>query len=334
MDDNISSLVPLLPFMHNPQLTFISNHNYGNAGMQNPFMTGPMQIAQLNSIQQGLVQTQKLLLEQRKVTLAIAQEAQRLLGNADQKAEAIQIENKNYDVKKESIVNNAIDASYEIIQEEKEKPKMTEKEDETYEKILQSIKRQADNNRELPYILRGTVNESDERVIASPIIFTVRNELWRERVRFALKESCYDAKTDSFYREPNQINWDAVFVLLYTDKRDPEEILLICPFEVKQYLYPDDVFKSIVDNFFLTDLEKLLIIIKKKFDIALNHYFFILEPIIDDKSPYVLSKKDDKSMKADIIKIKPVFSFKVKEQRITFDTAYRSVMHKKLSFRE
>jgi hypothetical protein len=294
-------------------------------------MTGSIQQSQLLALQEGLINTQRMLIEQRELNIVIAKEARRLIENAKGGNDnPIQIEDKNKNSR--SIQpDEVIDAQYEIIEETKENTIVESKELETRNDILESVARQAKDDRELPLNRRATISVSENETVSAPIIFTVRNELWRSRSQYMIKEACYDGKTNSLIRINNQVNPDCAIIYLYTDKKEPEEILLIVSVTLNQYLYSDERFDSIVENNVSIDnMEHLIIFTNKKFNLNIDHYYLILEPVVNSESPYVLSKNQDKSMKADIIRITPVLSF-VKSQRITFDTYYRSVIYRKLN---
>jgi hypothetical protein len=281
-----------------------------------------IQFEQTMALQMVMMQTQKLLLEQKRIATAIAQEEHKLL-QSDVKPNVNEIEYK------------PIEASYEIVHETEEDKKMTINTDtdksSNNEMIIESIKRQIANDKEVPYIMQGRLTVSEDEVVVSPVVFTVRNDLWRERVRYALKESYYNEEANTLIREEKQTNNDSVFVILYNAKCEAVEMLMIGKIPINQYCRTDkDVnnFSSIYNQVF-GDLKHLALVIKNNFNIPLDHYFAVIEPELTKKSPYVIAKYDDKSMMADVMKIKPLLSLDIKEQRITFDTYYRGIFRER-----
>jgi hypothetical protein len=348
MDPGFKSLMPLLATA--PEITLIQNYNYGNGMPSGNNMQ--MTHVQLAAIQEGVLNAQNMLLEQRRINQAIAQEASRLLIEArkellqskdnliDSKNKiTAQIENKSESGEKIK-TNDAIDVSYEIIKKDEEEKKMEKKEESDVTSngngkiIIESIESQMKSDKQPPHLMMGRVVESEGRTISTPIVFTIRNGIWRSRVRYAIKQYCYEEESGKFYREPSQINGEGVFVVFFNGKKEADEILLICPIDMPAYCSEDSEFNSFVENFnelYLPDFERLFLVIKKNFNIALNHYYLVFEPLLGKAPPYVISKKNDLSMKADVMSIRPIFSYCVKDQRITFSSYNRAVKRKKIN---
>jgi hypothetical protein len=316
-------------------LTFISNNYYlGQNPMQqnNPMMNNNLQMIEM---QRAMLQTQMLLFEQRRLLQGVitseGNKRQQLHSN-----ENLQIEHS------ETIIQNnkndkIIDVNYKIIEddkttkeEEKEAMGNTIEEEEKYKDIQKSLTEQINSNKTVPYLVNGKLQGSTEgSIIYSPIVFTVRNTIWRDRVRFAVQNINTNHK-DKFRKEyDNQENLPSVIVVLHNANKIPVEILAITQIDLEIYSDNISIFKSFVSKEDSSEplLNNLVNVITNSFGIKnLSQYFQIFEPCIESSDiPPVIMAKDDTGMLSDVMRIKPVLSFGKKEQLITFGTYSRAI---------
>jgi hypothetical protein len=326
-DDKLNNenlvIIPMPMFDNNDfnrgrDLTFITHNHYG---MGNNMMQQNSQQMQMIAMQQALFTTQALLIEQRK---SFMKEARQLLETQNNLNPVGAIEDKNNEVK-------AIAAEYEIVNDEQQKNdekiivkenKMDRVDEQEKREIFKSIDKQMSSNNEPPYFLQGSVSGTQEgMIITAPIIFTLRNNIWRDRVRYVMKEYYYDSQTHELKREKNQENNSMVVILFYNAKKEPIELLVIHEISLEDYLDKDNCITYILANNNSVIIRKLLTLIKDTFDLSTLHRCHIIaEPIINnDNAPFLLNNSDNGFL-ADMIKIKPVLSFGKKEQCISVYT--------------
>jgi hypothetical protein len=337
--DNLGENIFIVPVSVPPQydnfgmrsrdLTIITHHHhYGNNMMPNS--AGIMPLLQAAQMQEALMATQTLLLEQRNFTKALVRETQRLLDSKENDVSSAVIEDMR---DKKSLISNhqnVEDALYEILEDKRqlneEKSNLKEKEmsskgiDEEMKKNLiaieKSIEKQLHFDNEPPFTLYGKVPGMLENgIICAPVIFTIRNDIWRDRVRYIIQNHYYNNNTGRLEFEKNQENNNMAVVVLYNSKKEPIELLVIYQISLETYLF------KMHEQF--SDIKRMIDVIVdrtiKIFNlIHLDKYFIIFEPRITNKTPLVINKTGE--MLGDLIKIKPVLSFSRKEQRFSLKT--------------
>jgi hypothetical protein len=289
--------------------------------------------------QQEAVQTmmmgQRLMLER----MELQNEAirQRLALTQKGKEEPVQqLEDKNNPQPHKT--PSSIDVPYEIIDEEKENkapPEShggnTQEEDmvdgKQFKQISNSLEKQIDSMNAIPTVLELTASGSKEGVnIFAPVIFTIRNQIWRDRTRYIMKEYFSDKKQKIVIPKQNQENPPCAIVVLHNKEKKPVDIVVIMQMELEHYLADDESFSNHYEsikynsgNSFIAS--RLVNLIARDFSIDFNDYHLIFEPIIDsDKTPSILNYKGCDDMAADVIRVKPVLSFVRDIQAITVGT--------------
>jgi hypothetical protein len=332
-------LVPLELRGGRGDLTIIQHHyNFNN----NPFINnGPnmgnsqMMMLEMN---RAMIETQRLLLEQRKIDL-FESTTKAALGQAH--GDSPGIEYKGGKEEDNIITHNkndkAIEGTYEIVDENKqpnnqgeEKVKMENhiEEETKLDEINKSISRQIKSDSEPPYFVEGKiVGITEGSIVFAPVVFTVLNEIWRDRVRYIMRECYYDNTLKSIKRLKNQSNESAVIVILYNSKIEPVEMLSISQLGIKEYMCNRVEFNELKNtDLTILSLNRLVNTVIKSFGIKLTNYFHLYEPCIKEDTPYVLIQKDNNAFKADAVRLKPVLSFDKKEQLVSFDTYCRSII--------
>jgi hypothetical protein len=310
----------------------IIHHNYFGNGQNNPYQdTTAMQMLEM---QNAMLQTRMLLEEQRKVQ-ALLGNSMRAIGEAHLNTVGIEDNGKIKNSNRLTDMRDAIDGVYEIVEDDKEKLIEEEKnmsgieQSERLTVIRESISQQIKSDKEPPFFVEGKVTglvENSE--IFAPVIFTIRNNLWRPRVRHIIKEYYHDKNTGFLKKAPNQSNNDGVIVILYSSKMEPIEIIVISRVSLLTYTGDDEVFARYhaKDNNML-GFNKLINTTVKSFGIGLKNYHHLYEPTIDSSDiPQVLMAQQSKdSFKADIMTFIPVLSFAKKEQSVILETYNRAI---------
>jgi hypothetical protein len=341
---------PMIPIILQTQrgrdLTFITNHNnfYGEQ-QYNPMSS--LRDAQMLEMNQCLMQANMMLLEQRKINAVLLEASLKQIGDGRQ-VNNLQIESKEEetDGRIKRIGVDVVDAEYVVedssetkpINSNKEKEKMVgentnSKDTPALNKIWDSIGKQLKNDNAPPYYLEGNITGTvPGKVVFAPIIFTVRNPIWRDRVRYIMREVYYNKNTRTFRRKENQENNLSVIVVLYNSKVEPVEIVVISRIELRDFMRSSANTSSISANGANTaiSLNKLVFSMSKTFKISLSHYFHTEEPILDDNTPKVLSREGNTEYMADIVRVKPVFSFSKKEQCYSISTYNTSIFRKSI----
>jgi hypothetical protein len=235
---------------------------------------------------------------------------------------------------------SSIDVPYEIIDEGKETKASPElpgenvQEEENmvdgkqFKQISDSLEKQIASMNAVPVVFELTADGSTENVNTfSPVIFTIRNQIWRDRTRYIMKEYFSDKKRKVVVPKQNQENPPCTIVVLHNKEKKPVDIVVIMQMEMDHYLSDDESFinhsqsiKYFSGKTFI--VSRLVNLIVRDFSIDFKHYHLIFEPIIDnEKTPAILNhQQTDDSMAADVIRIKPVLSFSRDIQAITVGT--------------
>jgi hypothetical protein len=194
--------------------------------------------------------------------------------------------------------------------------------------IKNSIRKQIENERQLPYTIKGCAKGTKENMIVSAIVvFTIRDDFWRDRVRHVMKK-LYLNSHDGVIKLPNQQNRLSVIVVLFNKDIRPIEIIAIVQDTLENYLSEEGIWSNnerCKEEIF--SIESIINSICTNYNIPLNNFHIMIEPELSNASPFVLTYKGDVGITADLIKIRPVLSFKRDEQRITIDTYNRSLFH-------
>jgi hypothetical protein len=327
-------------------LTFITNHNnfYGDQ-QYNPMAS--LRDAQMLEMNKCLMQANLLLLEQRKINEVLLEASLKQIEDGRQ-SNNLQIENKEADADgiKKCIGGDIVDTEYVIedsddissVNSNKEKEEMAEetvgkKASPELTRIWDSIGKQLKNDNTPPYYLEGSITGTvPGNVIFAPVIFTVRNPIWRDRVRYIMREVFYNKNTRTFRRKENQENNLSVIVVLYNNKVEPVEIVVISQIGLKDFMKSSVNASSILGNDINTtvSINKLVSFMTKTFKLGFSHYFHTVEPILNEDTPKVLSRDGNTEYMADIVHIKPVFSFTKKEQCYSMDTYKSSIFMKSI----
>jgi hypothetical protein len=290
-------------------------------------------------MQKAMLETRLLLAEQRNFQEKISS-SMRALGEAYLNTAKIE-DNKVKDCNKLTDMRDAIDGVYEIVDEDTVKPIEEEKDMSNIEQseklavIAESISNQIKMDNTEPFFVEGKVTgPSEDTIVFSPIIFTVRNRLWRARVRHVLKSYYFDTTTNSLKIAKKQLNDDAVTVVLYNSKLEPVEIVVISIVPLATYICSDEAFGSVVKrDVTMISLNKLVNTVAKSFGLKLKYYHHLYEPELkSSNTPKVLTPEDitEEHYKADIMTFTPVLSFDVKEQSVIFETYNRAIFKRQI----
>jgi hypothetical protein len=346
MQDDQNDFNPMIPIILQSErgrdLTFITNHNNNYYGNQQFNPMASMRDIQMLEMNRCLIEANALLLEQRKVNAVLLKASlQQLKDGSNQNN--LQIENKEavadgeikqIDMDVEFVVEDSAVPEKTIINKEKEK--MMEVGSELEEKTLQRIKaikesveKQIKSNDVPPYYIESNIaGNTPGGVISAPVIFTPRTNIWRDRVRYIMKEMYYNEKTNSFRRKENQENDLSAVVVLYNTKITPVEIVVISQMKMKDFLDKDIDLSGVhisPNSTTHTSMNKLVNIVSKAFALGLRYYYQTAEPVITGDTAKVLIREGDDGFMADIVRLKPVFSFSKTEQIYSLGTYRNSV---------
>jgi hypothetical protein len=231
-----------------------------------------------------------------------------------------------------------IDAPFEIIDNKKETKIDIEEEEENtmdkieitelekYEEIQKSLVKQINSDNVLPIVV-DLKYPSGNSVITTPIIFTIRNDFWRSKVRFIMNNVYKDkfiVKDDDNIHIPPTIT-----IVLYNAEKQAVEIVVIMPMKITNYLSNDETFNEILNKICKKDgnyiSDSCIKLICKSFGISLRTYYILIEPLLIGKNIPPTSS-NERNIIADYLRIKPVLSFDVDSQRISIDTYKRGII--------
>jgi hypothetical protein len=297
-------------------------HNHENPYRDgNAFNNGGAQMVQLLA---AVVAEQRVLLEEHRT---MRNEALKLAEMViTEKNNLIGTEKENLQIADNSNVNiQADNASYEILDGEN---KEMANEVSNSDRIKNSILGQIQSGRRLPYYAEGRAKGMKENmIIFAPIVFTIRDDFWRDRVRCIIKKDYADSN-GGMRRLPNQQNNPAVIVVLYNKNIYPIEIIAVIQDSLESYLSEEGIqTQSGKYREKIFSIESIIYHMRNNYNIKLHDFHIMIEPELKDAPPFVLIHKGNTGITADLIKIRPVLSFTKEEQRIAIETYKRSLFH-------
>jgi hypothetical protein len=327
-------------------VTHIHGDGGGGLGQQNILQQQQMLMMQ----QQTMIQNQLVIEEQRNVQRRLAENVKRiqsvelkLIGDAtDDASGSTKDFYKEVSLDFRSKDPLVIETQFEVIKEpeihEDNKPKEEDKkmandanieieELEKYEAIQQSLDKQIKSGNELPYVLTLNLPQTQFQM---PIIFTVRNDGWRDKTRVVL-QNMFSKKGLSSQKLAIAIPFH-VMVVLYNAAKEAVEIIVLAPLELNDYITNNkNEFNEIVDSLYRSDdifhCTQAILTIRRYFGLQnIREYYFLLEPIITKDTPYVIADKVDKEFIADTMLVKPVFSSEKNFQRISLNLYQRGLI--------
>jgi hypothetical protein len=321
-------------------LLFVT-HNHGGGTAQG---SSNMMMQQLAAMQQSMIQNQMLIEEQRnkqirmleytvaKMKLRELEEYKLGINGLIEDGENKQPLNKNDE--------EAIDAAFEIVKEQEKinNAPSENKEDEDmgnieidelekYEDMQKSLSKQIKSDSIGPYVVELKTSSSHGDMYM-PIVFTVRNDYWRSRVRYAV-ENLQKIKKELTVNKNGKTMPRHITVVLYNGERQAVEIIVVAPIAIGDYIGEYTHFMEVIRKEYMTEDKSMFIYepciksICKSFGIELRRFYLLIEPILDGKAPPVLIGEGEDKYVSDHIKISPVLSFNVGAQRISLDTYRR-----------
>jgi hypothetical protein len=323
-------------------LHFTTHVHGNNQFAQNP-MGNVMLQQQMTLMQQAMVQNQVLLEEQRRLQEELTQNSVKRLKaySNDIRQLLTELATDKGDIPTTPLIDNipdktihlgkpqgVIDAPFEIIKEEEPNKVKKETKDkgeeildnieikelEIYEAIQKSLTKQINSDDEPPYYVKLNIDSNDNKA-ELPVIFAVRNDCWRKKVRFVLREMYKGVKPSS------------ILTVLYNGEKEAVEIIMITKMAIDEYTGNYDTFEKCILNTNISLYRKQIVLVCKDIGISsLRHFYVLFEPEIDNNTPMLLTNNEDGHYLADHIKIMPVFTSVREVQRICIDLYQRSVI--------
>jgi hypothetical protein len=216
------------------------------------------------------------------------------------------------------------DAEYTVIAEEK---KETTVADLMVEAVYASLDKQKKSDNVPAYVIEieKPVGDTDA-IIFAPVIFTVRNASWRERVRKTLLDTVdlVDKRKLRVVRRESQIHPPVLIILLFDGAHNVIEAIALHHIDMENYtsIIPfKDGTEEIYSAFFKGPFQPIVMPIinevSRKYDIPMTKWFFQFEPYFEKDCPALVKADEETCSTSDPISIVPLFWFEKKIQFIS-----------------